>query len=100
MSLHPTKRNIKFVPRSTAVHTGLNRDGQPLSDDRYRRCLQCGYMCHLDRDLRVRNGGRTGDGITTSDSSYTAQDGTTTLYYGDPTVNSGCPFCGSQRWDR
>lgn len=98
MSVHPTGKSIEHVPRSKAVHSGLNRDNQALKDDRYRRCVQCGMMCHLDRDLRGRDGSQTADGISTSDSSYSL--GGQTIYYGDPSVSSGCPFCGSHRWAR
>ena len=90
MSVHPTRQNIQHVPRSNAVHRGLNRDTAPLRDDGYRRCKQCGHMCHLDRDTRSSDGARSGDGI-----SHTADAG---MVPDNPTVGAGCPFCGSLRW--
>jgi len=50
-------------------------------------CKQCGFPCDLDRDKQG-----AGDGIIlveTTDGSYT--------YY-NPTVNNGCPFCGSRNY--
>jgi len=90
MGVHPTGKSIEHVPRAKAVHYGLNSDNQALREDRYRRCIQCGMMCHLDRDLRVKDGGVTEDGI-----SHEAIAGSTP---DNPVVNSGCPLCGSHRW--
>ena len=67
-SVHPTiKRSDAGPVRSKAVHYGLNHDNTAYADDRYVRCRQCGFMCHLDRDLRAK--GKSGDGIAQADTA-------------------------------
>lgn len=74
---------------SRAVNTGLNQDKDTLRDDRYVRCKQCGYLCHLDRDIKGHKYSQLGDGNDYDDSTYGDDD------RADPTTDSGCPFCGS-----
>ena len=84
--------------RSKTVTHGLNAENPKVPDDKYMECWNCGFVCNFKRDFNVVNGARTGDGITTVDGSYVDESGVT-QYYGDPTVNSGCPLCGCQKWE-
>ena len=113
---------------SDAIHTGRNADhlggSQPYppnsttgapswSDDRYIRCSRCGFICHLDRDRRGREGSREGWGInyTSVDSDTYNQtnlgyDDIYTMYNDedlprhDPVVIAGCPSCGTLLYDK
>jgi hypothetical protein len=93
---------------SKSVHHGLNADNVGLRDDRYVRCTNCGFVCHLDRDLRAPFGSKTGQGRQSYpreayDDSGTEYSDTDTHYDGginDFTITGGCPFCGSYTYDR
>jgi len=92
-SVHPTtKRGHTGPVRSKAVHYGRNFDNTAYADDRYVRCRQCGFMCHLDRDLR--GSGREGDGVYRPD---TLLNGAVSI--GDTTITvdstDGFPSSGS-----
>ena len=90
------------IIRSKAIKYGRNRDLSTYRDDAYVRCARCGFVCHLDRDHRGRNGDRTGYGI-----AYTKYggwfdsdaDGWFLCDWFDvetePEVTSGCPQCGT-----
>lgn len=111
--VHPTVKNGDSGPVSSkAVRYGLNKDVTAYADDRYVRCRQCGFMCHLDRDMTSQDGSRIGDSITTSDTTYQLNEelwaeepwghfywGGQAGYYGEPTTNGGCPQCGSYRYE-
>lgn len=87
---------------SEAVNHGLNHDKGTYKDNRYIRCGRCGWVCHLDRDTRERDGSTIGYAITyvsmayDTDYQYDAPlvyNGTRPLY--DPQVTGGCPQCGT-----
>jgi len=112
---------------SKAIHTGRNADGQGsgqpfppgsttpaqnLRDDKFVRCSRCGFICHLDRDRRSRDGSREGWGV-----NYSATDGDLynaninyndyfTMYNDenlpgyDPLVIAGCPNCGTLLYNK
>lgn len=65
---------------------GASRKGQRVGRTPWRRCRQCG----MPNDTR-KTGTGAGDGITVA-----ASDAST----GDPTVTSGCRFCGSLSWTK
>lgn len=50
--------------RSDEVTYGRNAEVAPLKDSRFVRCYRCGFMCHLDRDIHLPYGSRTGQGVT------------------------------------
>ncbi len=81
---------------SKAVHRGMNADQSPWKDDRYVKCWNCGYTCHLDREGVERKGSRSGDGYTRSSTqlngSVAAGDGTITV---DSTTGFITPATGS-----
>ena len=93
------------IPSKT-IKYGRNRDNVPFADDKYVKCWNCGFICHLSRDGRASIGSRAGDGITHED----ALNGWGAAPYGskqwggatrdDPTVNDGCPLCGCLHYDR
>jgi hypothetical protein len=101
---------------SDAVNHGLNRDVGKYKDDRYVRCWNCGFICHLDRDPRVRRGTRVGDGITHPDVveyneeevTYNGDDSSGWEYEPIPydgyrndfRVVAGCPLCGCMVYDQ
>ena len=98
--------------RSKAVKYGLNFDqDRGQADDRYVRCWHCGFPCHLDRDLHVPKGSRSGDGIAHPPSAVSEYDESVVTYDGacdgfdcienydglgrnDFRIDSGCPKCG------
>lgn len=84
------RKGTSIPIKSTAVHTGRNRDISTWDDDRYVTCSNCGFICHLDRDVRAQRPSRVGDGITHTDIGITPDD---------PTVSMGCPFCGKLDYD-
>ena len=104
--------------RSTAVHVGRNRENVSRKDDRYVRCARCGFICHLDRDVRHPDGSRAGWGINYDDPDVTEElelvgTGSLELISGgalelasslegitDPVVKGGCPQCGTYRYDK
>ncbi len=91
--------------KSTTVKTGRNAEHPTYADDRYVKCWHCGFICNLDRDIRMR--GRAGDGIT----SYTETGGWGVGFWGidpwgdetdnpsNPVVTMGCPMCGCLHYD-
>ena len=91
-NVHPTiGRNHTGPVQSKAVNYGRNLDNTVYSDDKYVRCRQCGFMCHLDRDMKAPDGSRVGDGI-----KHTAIDDSDA---DEPSVASGCPQCGSYNYE-
>ena len=100
---------------SKAIHSGWNPDypENGWEDDRYVRCWNCGFVCHLDRDSRDVKGSHAQDGIRHPsaagyDESGVTYDGTdddwdgTVSYDGhrnDFRVDQGCPFCGCLHYD-
>ena len=88
-SLHPGP-GYKGSVDSKAVVSGRNSEHPSFRDDRYVRCSQCGFVCHLDRDARYSEGSRAGTGITPTNVVNQVAD--------DPVVSSGCPLCGSYRY--
>ena len=69
-NVHPTMSPGDTGPiRSNAVKTGRNFDNTAYADDRYIRCKQCGFMCHLDRDMKAPDGSRVGDGVAQADTN-------------------------------
>ena len=47
---------------SKAIHYGLNQDYEAYADDRYVRCNNCNFICHLDRDITAPDGSHVGEG--------------------------------------
>jgi hypothetical protein len=58
-------------------------------DATFKRCKRCGFPCNTDRD-------KTGPG---SGLIYVAVTHTATACPDNPTVISGCPFCGSRNYE-
>jgi hypothetical protein len=109
---------------SDRVSYGRNQDLGTRNDSKFVRCARCGFVCHLDRDRRSRNGARDGEGISyASDITFDASNvgfdssnitsSTITLqnvhfdgYYiggsdsSRSTVTAGCPLCGCLLYDR
>lgn len=87
---------------SEAVHTGRNAEHVKLRDDRYVRCSHCGFICHLDRDRREPDGSRAGSGVEIHYGSWGSGAWGDMPWGGggDPQVKSGCPFCGSLKYDK
>ncbi len=82
--------------RSEAVLSGRNNEHQALKDNRYMRCSKCGFICHMDRDMRSMRSAHIGDGVDLTTNTYTSTDPDGgTQSQADPTVTSGCPLCGS-----
>jgi len=83
---HPTVTGGKRVFRG---EDKKGKTGVKGNESRWVYCRHCGFPVDTERHPR-------GDGndtsYTTSSYSYKGE----TLYYGDPTVHSGCPFCGSK----
>jgi hypothetical protein len=71
-------------------------------ESRLKRCRFCGFICDPTRDMRVKDGSFAGKGIShgsQQSDTYTVGGKSVTDYYYEPTVDAGCPFCGSYRWD-
>ena len=51
---------------SDAVNSGRNADLAASDDTRYVRCRRCGFICHLDRDIRGQRGSKQGNGVRIS----------------------------------
>lgn len=100
-----------FVP-SDSVKTGRNAEHPKLRDDGYVKCSQCGFMCHMDRDMRAPDGSRAGNGVVISgertyeDTNIDNYNDNSTKYNGAytddrlATAPSGCPMCGCLKYDR
>lgn len=72
-----------------------DRSGVKGNESRWVYCRQCGFPVDTERHPRGERGQENDISFTTS--SYTdSATGLTTLYTGYPTVNSGCPLCGSK----
>ena len=51
--------------KSDRVYFGLNADPHSAyPDDRHVRCSRCGFISHLDRDVRGHDGDKSGWGLT------------------------------------
>jgi hypothetical protein len=102
---------------SDAVEHGRHAEHKARRDKRYYRCNRCGFVCHLDRDVRLPYGSRAGQGIThpeivaydggpdatpveydglDSEGRRVSYDG----YRSDFTITGGCPLCGSFLYDK
>jgi len=82
-NVHPTiGRNHTGPVQSKAVNYGRNLDNTVYSDDKYVRCRQCGFMCHLDRDMKAPDGSMIGDGIAQGDTLLSSA-----VAVGDTTVS-------------
>jgi len=55
--------------------TNITEDGKLYT------CSKCGFPCDRDKVLVVKKGTNAGESITITN--------------GDPTVEKGCPFCGT-----
>ena len=92
---------------SDAVHSGRNFDKGSRKDDRYVRCSRCGWICHLDRDMHIKEGAKVGWGSSYTgtysnidwDDSGTLWADTLVSWDGnskfDEKVTGGCPNCGT-----
>jgi hypothetical protein len=60
------------------------------NEDNMVRCKRCGFPCDSERD---KTG--AGEGLT-----YVAVTHTASTCPDDPTVVSGCPFCGTRNYDK
>jgi hypothetical protein len=82
--------------QSDSVRYGRNAELTTWDDARYVRCKYCGYICHLDRDLRVPFDSRLGDGTvhpsTQLNGAVTANDTTITV---DDASDFATPATGS-----
>lgn len=99
--LHEDRKWAGKIP-GTAVRVGVNADNAVYDEEAFIRCRKCQHTYNTQRFPRG-----IGDGISTSDTSYTitwekwAEEqwgsfywGGVAGYYGEPSVSSGCPFCG------
>lgn len=86
-NLHP-RPGAKGPINSEGVEWGRNAEHAPLRDSGFRRCQQCGFPCHEDRDTSAPRGSQAGDGNSTVVQS--GQD--------DVVTSAGCPLCGSYLW--
>ena len=103
--------------RSDEVRYGRNAETVPLKDSRYIRCSRCGFMCHLDRELRAPYGSTLGMGTKSAEVvdydggpdtdpvEYDGEDseGRRVDYDGgrtDTEITGGCPMCGSYAYDK
>ena len=59
---------------SRAVHTGRNAEHVTHKDNRYVTCSNCGFICHLDRDIHASRNSRVGDGRTIVDATHYTYD--------------------------
>ena len=97
-----------FIPLYPSPHTGpslrakdvKNWMGVKGDESRLVRCKFCGFICDPDKDSEARDGSFVGKGIdygSQQSSTLTVNKGRTTetIYYYEPSINSGCPFCGS-----
>lgn len=90
-SVHPTpSAGKKFIGHDLPPHA--NSDGK---ESNWVNCKQCGFYVKRDRDSR---GSGYGNETATSTSQTHPITGST-QYYADPTVNAGCPLCGSSEYE-
>lgn len=93
---------------SDRVGYGLNIDLGSWKDNRYVRCSRCGFINHLDREVRGKEGSRQGWGTdlsSTTTGAITHNDywgngswgsvGFNGTYRVDPIVKMGCSLCGT-----
>lgn len=91
----------KWIPSET-IKTGEHAEHPAYEDDRYVKCWNCGFICHLERDKR---GGR-GDGRVivgpTYDSSNITYDDLITYDQGldETKIEQGCPLCGALNYNQ
>ena len=69
--------------------------GSTGKESDFVRCQQCGYP--VDRTLHSKGSGHGNESVSTSTQTHPITGAT--LYYGDPTVTGGCPFCGSSEYE-
>ncbi len=73
------------------------------NESRLVRCRFCGFICDTERDLMLKDGSFAGRGVTFGSQqtiSYSVGGKTVTDKYYVPTVQGGCPFCGSYLYGR
>jgi hypothetical protein len=73
---------------SDEIRYGRHAETGAYRDSRYVRCSRCGFMCHLDRDMRAPYGSHAGEGVTRVTG------------VNDFTVTGGCPSCGAFTYDQ
>ena len=49
--------------RNKAVTTGRNAQVGPFSEKKFVRCGHCGFVCNMDRDIKYREGSKSGWGL-------------------------------------
>ena len=84
--LHPDKYGDQ-IPND-CVTQGRNRNDGAIPESGFLRCKKCGFV--LNKHITAKG---HGDGINLTDFKYGAQNRT------DPTVQAGCPFCGTFNYD-
>ena len=89
--VHPTpSAGKKFKGDDLPAHAGS--DGK---ESVYVNCKQCGFYVKTDRDTKGSGYGNE----TATDTEQTHPITGATVYYADPTVNAGCPMCGSSEYE-
>lgn len=92
-NLHPDYEYAGPI-RQDSVTEGRNRDESDYPESGYIKCLKCGYTMNKYRHAKPK---ARGAGVSFDTDSYTIES--TTQYYGDPTVNTGCPLCGTWNYE-
>jgi hypothetical protein len=98
-----------FVDLYPTPHTGARlratdkKDWMGVKGDesRFVRCRFCGWICDRDRDLIVKDGSFAGRGTAygaQKSATYTVGGVSVTDYYYEPSIQGGCPCCGSYRY--
>ena len=91
--------------RSEKITYGRNYDKGVYPED-WVRCSRCGHPCNLHRDQREPDGSRAGWGMKYETIGGWGQGGWGSSGWGgvenvkDPIVTSGCPQCGTYRYDK
>lgn len=89
--VHPTQTaGKKFEGKDLPPYAGL--DGL---ESKYKSCKQCGFI--FDTTKHGEGDGWGGNESATSTSQTHPITGST-LYYADPTIGAGCPFCGASNY--
>ena len=96
----------EWIP-SKSIESGRNSDAAMYSDHNYVRCMNCGFICHKDRDflgektttvqtvglVKYDTSSVTYDGVSSGiEAAICTYDG----YRPGFEVTQGCPFCGSK----
>ena len=86
MDLHPDKYGYA-IPNDCTTQ-GRNRNDGAIPESGFLRCKKCGFI--LNKHITTKG---WGDGINLTDFKYGSQNKV------DPTVQAGCPFCGTFNYD-